>query len=166
MKNISRRNFIRKTGLVTAGTMAIPMFLKAFERHPLKNNSQHKKLIIIQFSGGNDGLNAIVPYTNDLYYSNRPTIAVKANDVLKATDELGFNPNLKILKDLYDNAELSIVNSVGYPDPDRSHFRSMDIWHTASDANEFLSTGWLGRYLDNHGPVSYTHLTLPTNREV
>lgn len=150
MKHISRRNFIKKTGLATAGTMAIPMFLKAFERHPLKKNSQHKKLIIIQFTGGNDGLNAIVPYTNDLYYSKRPSIAVRAKDVLKATDELGFNPNLKILKELYENAELSVINSVGYPDPDRSHFRSMDIWHSASDSNQFLSTGWLGRYLDKN----------------
>ena len=150
MKNISRRNFIKKSGLATAGTMMVPMFLRAFGNQPNLIQNSNKKLVIIQFSGGNDGLNAIVPYTNDAYYKNRPTIGVKASSVLKATDELGFNPNLKVLRSLYDNGEVSIINSIGYPDPDRSHFRSMDIWHTASDADEFLSTGWLGRYLDGN----------------
>jgi uncharacterized protein (DUF1501 family) len=148
MKNLSRRNFIKRTGLATAGTMAVPMFLKAFENRPFLANTTQKKLIIIQFSGGNDGLNAIVPYTNDIYYRNRPSIAVKPSEVLKATDELGFNPNLKVLRNLYDEGSLSIINNIGYPDPDRSHFRSMDIWHSASGANQFLSSGWLGRYLD------------------
>ena len=148
MKNLSRRNFIKKTGLATAGTMAVPMFLKAFENRPFLANTTQKKLIIVQFSGGNDGLNAIVPYTNDIYYRNRPSIAVKASEVLKATDELGFNPNLKVLRNLYDEGSLSIINNIGYPDPDRSHFRSMDIWHSASGTDQFLSSGWLGRYLD------------------
>lgn len=150
MKNISRRNFIKRSGLATAGTMMVPMFLKAFGNQPNLLNNKQKKLVVIQFSGGNDGLNCIVPHTNDIYYKSRPTIAVQPKDVLKATDELGFNPNLTVLRDLYDKGEVSIVNSIGYPDPDRSHFRSMDIWHSASDSNEFLSTGWLGRYLDGN----------------
>ena len=150
MKNISRRNFIKKTGLATAGTMAVPLFLKAFENRPFRDKKNQKKLIIIQFNGGNDGLNAVVPYTNDIYYKNRPSIAIPSTNVLKATDTLGFNPNLKILLSLYDDGSLSIINNIGYPDPDRSHFRSMDIWHTASNSNQFLSSGWLGRYLDNH----------------
>lgn len=146
-KKISRRQFVQRSSLATAGTLWLPQFLQAFNQpHQLLN--QHKKLVVIQFSGGNDGLNAVVPYTNDLYYKNRPTIAVKASTVFKATDELGFHPKLKILQQLYDSGDLCVVNNIGYPNPDRSHFRSMDIWHTASNANEFLSTGWLGRYLD------------------
>ncbi|BDS09935.1 DUF1501 domain-containing protein [Aureispira anguillae] len=149
MKNISRRQFIQRSSLATAGTMTLPLFLRAFERPNLFNNNP-KKLVVVQFSGGNDGLNAIVPYSNDIYYKNRPTIAVKASKVLKATDELGFNPKLKVLQSLYDSGDVCIINNIGYPNPDRSHFRSMDIWHTASDSNEFLSTGWLGRYLDSN----------------
>jgi len=150
MKNITRRNFIKKSAIATAGTMAVPMFLQAFDNSPSLLNNSNKKLVIVQFSGGNDGLNSIVPYTNDIYYKSRPTIAVKSSNVLKATDELGFNPKLKVLQNLYDQGEVSIINNIGYPNPDRSHFRSMDIWHTASDSNEFLSTGWLGRYLDGN----------------
>ncbi|MEL6844167.1 MAG: DUF1501 domain-containing protein, partial [Bacteroidota bacterium] len=108
-----------------------------------------KKLVIIQLSGGNDGLNTIVPHQNDLYYSLRPSLHLKEKELIKMNDELGFNAALESLRSLYDDGLMSIVNSVGYPNPDRSHFRSMDIWHTASDSSEYLSTGWLGRYLDN-----------------
>lgn len=149
MKNISRRKFIQQSSLATTGTLMLPLFLRAFDRPSLLNN-KNRKLVVVQFSGGNDGLNAIVPYTNDIYYKNRPTIAIKASNVLKANDHLGFNPKLKILQQLYDSGDVCIINNIGYPNPDRSHFRSMDIWHTASDANEFLSTGWLGRYLDGN----------------
>lgn len=149
MKNISRRQFIKHTGLATAGTMLLPMFLNAFDRQSIQNY-KNRKLVVVQFSGGNDGLNAIVPYTNDVYYKSRPTIAVPSNKVLKATDALGFNPKLQVLQQLYDSGDVCIINNIGYPNPDRSHFRSMDIWHTASASNEFLSTGWLGRYLDGN----------------
>lgn len=149
---MNRRNFIKKSTFATAGTMLVPMFLQACDAGLALNNNTDKKLVILQFTGGNDGLNSIVPFTNDIYYKSRPSIAIQAANILKANDELGFNPNLKILQKLYDNNEISIINNVGYPDPDLSHFRSMDIWHTASDANEFLSTGWLGRYLDGNCP--------------
>ncbi|MCH2021335.1 MAG: DUF1501 domain-containing protein [Saprospiraceae bacterium] len=158
MKNLSRRNFIKKSALATAGSMAVPMFLKAFDGNINLLNNNNRKLVIVQFTGGNDGLNAIVPYTNDIYYKSRPTISINSSKVLKVTDELGFNPKLKILQSLYDKGDISIINNIGYPDPDRSHFRSMDIWHTASDSNEFLSTGWLGRYLDsNAGNIKNPH---------
>lgn len=149
MKNISRRQFAKQSSLAAVGTMFLPMFLNAFDRNSIQNN-KNRKLVVVQFSGGNDGLNAIVPHTNDVYYKSRPSIAVPSNKVLKATDTLGFNPKLKVLQNLYDSGDVCIINNIGYPNPDRSHFRSMDIWHTASDSNEFLSTGWLGRYLDGN----------------
>ena len=131
----------------------MPAFLKSgFAQSTLKSRGG-KVLVVVQLSGGNDGLNTVVPYENDIYYKNRPTIAISKNEVLKLNSELGLHPNLGALQALYDSGELSIINSVGYPNPNRSHFRSMDIWQTASGSEEFLSTGWLGRYLDNECEV-------------
>jgi uncharacterized protein (DUF1501 family) len=142
----TRRDFLKQSALATAGTMLIPGFLKAFDGKPLLPD--HKKLVVIQLSGGNDGLNTIIPYRNDLYYKMRPKLAVASASVLRADQELGFHPALNKLNSLYDKGYLGVINNVGYPNPDRSHFRSMDIWHTASDSNEYWHTGWLGRYLD------------------
>ena len=146
---INRRKFIGQMGLATAGTFFIPMFLKGFDAvaaNSIKNSD--KKLIIIQFSGGNDGLNTVVPFRNDIYYQERPQIAIAKNEVIQLSSEQGFHPALSPLRTLYDKGELAIINNVGYPNPDRSHFRSMDIWQTGSNSDEYLSTGWLGRYLD------------------
>ncbi|MDB5284900.1 MAG: twin-arginine translocation pathway signal, partial [Bacteroidota bacterium] len=107
-----------------------------------------KKLVVIQLSGGNDGLNTIVPYRNDIYYKARPTLAIKQDKLLTLNDELGMNESMRGLKELFDQGWVGILNNVGYPNPDRSHFRSMDIWHSASDSKEYLDTGWIGRYLD------------------
>ena len=106
------------------------------------------RLIVIQLSGGNDGLNTVVPYENDIYYKARPRLSILKSEVIRATGELGFNPELAAFKELYDNGELCIINSVGYPNPDRSHFRSMDIWQSGSGSENNWTTGWLGRYLD------------------
>jgi uncharacterized protein (DUF1501 family) len=147
--NISRQEFLRRSALATAGTMLIPNFLKAFEISHLGKAAQtNKALVIIQLSGGNDGLNTVVPFRNDIYYRERPRIAIPADKVLRLNDEIGFNPALEKLKALYDDGLVSVINNVGYPNPDRSHFRSMDIWHTASASHEYLSNGWIGRYLD------------------
>ena len=145
----SRRTFIKQSALATAGTMLLPGFLKAFELHQHANREQGKILVVIQLSGGNDGLNTIVPYTNDLYYQYRPQLAISKDKVLKASDSLGFHPALAKLNELYDHGYLAVINNVGYPNPDRSHFRSMDIWHTASNSDEYLTNGWIGRYLDS-----------------
>lgn len=145
----SRRNFIKKSALATVGGMMIPNFLKAFERQNLGAiQTSEKVLVIIQLSGGNDGLNTVVPYRNDIYYKSRPSIAIPSEKVLKLNDEVGLNPAMESLRSLYDNGLVSVINNVGYPNPDRSHFRSMDIWQTASESTEYLSTGWIGRYLD------------------
>ncbi len=147
---MKRRDFLTQSALTTAGTMLIPHFLKALELRPETAGISGKKLVIVQLSGGNDGLNTVVPYRNDHYYRERPTIAIARPKVLAINDEIGFNPALESLKELYDDGLVTIINNVGYPNPDRSHFRSMDIWQTASDARQYLPTGWAGRYLDAH----------------
>lgn len=144
--NRSRRDFLKQTAFAS-GALLVPQFLQGAHQN-INNNG--KKLVIIQWSGGNDGLNTLVPFRNDLYYKNRPSIAIPKKEVLRLNDELGFNPVMRHLRQLFDDGLMSIVNNVGYPNPDRSHFRSMDIWQTGSAANEYLSTGWLGRYLDQY----------------
>ena len=143
---MKRRNFLKASAIASTSVM-VPQFLKGVSGATASSRGG-KNLVVIQFSGGNDGLNTIIPYQNDLYYKNRPTLGIKANEVLKVSSELGFNPAMASLQSIYDEGLMTIINSVGYPNPDRSHFRSMDIWHTASDSNEYLSSGWLGRYLD------------------
>jgi uncharacterized protein (DUF1501 family) len=96
-----------------------------------------------------------VPYKNDLYYKNRPKLGIKENKLILLEKDLAFNNSLSLLKQFYDSGEMAIVNNVGYPNPDRSHFRSMDIWQTASSSKEFLHTGWLGRFLDNECKNAY-----------
>ncbi|MCB0585830.1 MAG: DUF1501 domain-containing protein [Phaeodactylibacter sp.] len=145
---MKRRDFLKASALAST-SLLVPSFLPAAFGGRVSGGRSGKILVVIQLSGGNDGLNTIIPYRNDVYYRSRPTLAIPAAEVLPVGDELGFNPALQALRPLYDEGLLSIVNSVGYPNPDRSHFRSMDIWHTASESNEYLSTGWLGRYLDS-----------------
>ena len=116
--------------------------------------------MIIQLSGGNDGLNTVIPYRNDLYYKYRPTISIKENKVIKLSDSVGLHPSLSPLKRLYDDGLLAIINNVGYPNPNRSHFRSTDIWQTASDSNEYLQSGWVGRYLDSFGKNHYNAIEI------
>jgi uncharacterized protein (DUF1501 family) len=160
--SFDRRNFL-KTSALASCSMLVPQFLKAFEAHAkgtLINANQGKILVVVQLSGGNDGLNTIIPYTNDLYYSLRPKLSIPKDMALRLTDESGMHPELGGLKNLYDQGYLSIINNVGYPNPNRSHFRSMDIWQSASEANQNLNTGWLGRYLDNNCQMPYQILEM------
>lgn len=143
---IKRKEFLQIGSLATASFM-LPKFLKAFEK-PMLVPPGNKVVVVIQFSGGNDGLNTVIPVRNDIYYKERPRLGIKKESSLLLTDEVGLNPALAAFKGLYDEGNLSILNSVGYPNPDRSHFRSMDIWHSASESNEYVNTGWIGRYLD------------------
>lgn len=143
---INRKTFIQTSSLAAASFL-FPNFLKALTL-PEAIAMNGKTLIILQLSGGNDGLNTIIPVKNDIYYKVRNQISIKENDAFRLTDEAGINPNLKFFKELYDNGELAVMNNVGYPDPNKSHFRSMDIWQSASASNQFINTGWLGRYLD------------------
>lgn len=155
---MERRKFL-KQNVLASSLFFVPSFVKAFE-NAIKDSLGFKKLVIVQLSGGNDGLNTIIPYTNDIYYKSRPNLAIAKNDCIKITDELGINKNLAPLKHLYDKGYLSVINNVGYPNPIRSHFRSADIWHTASDSNQYLNTGWLGRYIDIYGKKPYSGIEL------
>lgn len=143
---IKRKEFLQIGSLATA-TLMLPKFLKAFEK-PMMVPPGNKVVVVIQFSGGNDGLNTVIPINNDIYYRERPKIGIAKKDALVLKDETGLNPALQVFKGLYDDGSLAIMNNVGYPNPDRSHFRSMDIWQSASDSNQYVQTGWLGRYLD------------------
>jgi uncharacterized protein (DUF1501 family) len=143
----SRRRFLKQSLLATTGTMLVPQFLKAWENPG--QESPENILVVIQFSGGNDGLNTVVPFADDLYHKYRPQLGLSQNRVLKLSDAVGLNDSLAKIKALYDDGVVGICNSVGYPNPDRSHFRSMDIWQTASRADEIINTGWIGRYLDS-----------------
>src|SRR6478735_9421521 len=116
---MKRRSFIQRSSLAAAGTLLIPNFLKGLERGQPGLPSSEKILVVVQLSGGNDGLNTVVPYRNDLYYQLRPQLAISREKVLSASDELGFHPALSKLKDLYDQGYLTVINNVGYPNPDR-----------------------------------------------
>ena len=146
--HLSRKKFLQTTSLATASFM-VPKFLKAFEE---KNNflvpQGNKVLVVLQLSGGNDGLNTIIPIRNDIYYRERPKIKIDKNAAIGLTDDAAIHPALKGLADIFHDGGMAIVNNVGYPNPDRSHFRSMDIWQTGSASNEYISSGWIGRYLD------------------
>ena len=143
---IKRKQFIQLGSLATA-SMFLPKFMKAFEV-PRMVPPGNKVMVVLQLSGGNDGLNTVIPIRNDIYYNARPKLGIKKENALLLTDEIGLNPALTAFKDLYDDGSLGIMNGVGYPNPDRSHFRSMDIWQSASNSNEYVNNGWLGRYLD------------------
>jgi len=151
---MDRREFLSKTGIITAGALLVPSFLKANMFSPQLNLTK-KRLVVIQLSGGNDGLNTVIPYGMDEYYQNRSVLGIAQNDLLKIDDTFGLHSKLKGLHHLQQKGWLSIINSVGYPNPNRSHFRSMDIWQTASDSNQYKQTGWLGNYLDNNCTNAY-----------
>ena len=106
-------------------------------------------LVILQLSGGNDGLNTVIPYADDAYHRARPRIGVPAKSVLRLSDQVGLNPRMPKLAALYVEGKATVLQGVGYPNPNRSHFRSMEIWQTASDSNRVERHGWLGRYFDN-----------------
>ncbi len=154
---MDRRKFIKNSALASS-LLFVPSFVKAFES-VASQQLGYKRLVVIQLAGGNDGLNTIIPYYNDIYYNARPRLAI-TKDIIKLNDDLGFHPSLAPLRSLFDNGEMSIINNVGYPNPIRSHFRSMDIWQTASGSEEYLQSGWLGRYLDTHGEKPYNAMEM------
>ncbi|MCC6694910.1 MAG: DUF1501 domain-containing protein [Candidatus Hydrogenedentes bacterium] len=148
---VTRRDFL-KTAAVFSSIGLAPAFLtRAAEgaTPAVEGFKDDRVLVVVQLGGGNDGLNTVVPQSNDTYYRLRPQLGLKKDRVLRLTDDLAFNNKLAGLMHLYDQGQVAVIQSVGYPNPDRSHFRSMEIWHTASGADEFYGTGWIGRYFDN-----------------
>lgn len=155
---MDRRKFIKNSTLASS-LFFVPSFVKAFET-VASSKLGFKRLVIIQLSGGNDGLNTVVPFRDDLYHNARPTIALGKDDVLKLNDDIGLHSSLGPLKRLYDQGYLSIINNVGYPNPNRSHFRATDIWQTASGSEEYKQSGWIGRFLDNYGEHPYNAIEI------
>jgi uncharacterized protein (DUF1501 family) len=125
----------------------VPKFLKAFESSKFVPPG-NKVVVVLQLSGGNDGLNTVIPVRNDIYYRSRPKLGIEKTKALSITDEVGLHPELSAFADAFHDGSMGILNNVGYPNPDRSHFRSMDIWQSGSASNEYVASGWLGRYLD------------------
>ncbi len=124
----------------------------------MTTTKRDSSLVVIQLTGGNDYMNTVVPYGEGLYYDFRPVISIRADQVLPIDDRLGFNPNMPAIKGLWDQGKVAIVNGIGYFNPNRSHFRSMDIWHTAEP--EAIGTeGWLGRAIRDLDPNSENVLT-------
>ncbi len=122
------------------------------------SNGQKRNLVVVQLSGGNDAMNTVVPYTNGLYYDYRPTVRIEAEEVLKINDEVGFHPTMGPIKELWDEGKVAIILGTGYPNPNRSHFRSMDIWHTA-EPEKVGDEGWLGRAIRELDPKGENVLT-------
>ena len=124
----------------------------------MTSNKREKSLIVIQLSGGNDYLNTVVPYGEGKYYDSRTTVNIPQNRVIPVTDELGFNPSMGPIKALWDENKVAVVNGIGYENPNRSHFRSMDIWHTA-EPDIIGKEGWLGRAIRDMDPLGENVLT-------
>ena len=149
----SRRRFLQttlgSTTLLSAG-LSVPAFLAHSARAAAQQpkGGSGKVLVVVQLSGGNDGLNTVVPYGDDAYGRNRIALRIPAEQALKIDDHLGFHPQMQGFSKLLKDGRMAVVQGVGYPNPDRSHFRSMDIWHTARPEVDDKRNGWLGRSIE------------------
>jgi uncharacterized protein (DUF1501 family) len=151
----ARREFLRgAAGISVASTF--PLFLgktaaavAAGEDESGAQRGRDRILVVVQLSGGNDGLSTVVPYAEPAYGKSRTTIRIGEDSVLKIDERVGLHPNLKELKELYDSGETAIVQGASYPNPTRSHFEAMDIWHTADRSGSRRGSGWLGRAVDS-----------------
>ena len=153
----SRRGFLHATAAAGASTFllgALPV--RASSATPLLQRLSEletdRALVLIQMSGGNDGLNTVVPVTNGLYYERRPTIALPEAQTFALSDDYGLHGAMASLQPMWGDGHLAVVHAAGYPQHNLSHFRSTDIWASASNANEVLNSGWTGRYLDVEYP--------------
>jgi uncharacterized protein (DUF1501 family) len=159
MKNITRRNFIKLSGasaVAVAHSLSTYEFACAAGPRPLPAGTPI--LVIVTLSGGNDGLNTVVPYLDPLYKSLRPQLAYKEDQVLPIGDGLALNGSMTGFKSLWDNKQLAVVRGVGYPNPDRSHFSSMAIWQSASRTP--IKTGWIGRWIETQTENPFLAISL------
>src|SRR5437773_4241200 len=141
-----RRDFLKASSLVGLSA-TVPTFLArtAFAApDAAKPGAKDTILVVVQLNGGNDGLNTVIPFKDPLYAKHRPTLRQPASQIKKLTDEIGLHPQLTEFADLHQQGHLCVVQGVGYPNPDQSHFRSMDIWQAASTAQQ-LTEGWIGK---------------------
>ncbi|MBI1914021.1 MAG: DUF1501 domain-containing protein [Planctomycetes bacterium] len=144
----TRRDFLKSTGLVALGLNA-PLFVSrtaALAAPAHKPGARDTILVVVELNGGNDGLNTVIPFKNPLYAKYRPTLQQSTSQIKKLTDEIGLHPQLTDFADLHQEGHLCVVQGVGYPNPDQSHFRSMDIWQSASKVDN-PTEGWIGKAL-------------------
>lgn len=157
----TRRSFLRSTVLGASATWTLPGFVERTfgQLHAEAVDSAIQPvtgkddtiLVVLQLAGGNDGLNTLVPFGDDAYHKARPRIGKKAKDVISLSDHVGLNSAMPFLGSMFKEGNLGIVQGVGYPNPNRSHFVSTSVWETADPQNR-SATGWLGRYFDNACP--------------
>jgi uncharacterized protein (DUF1501 family) len=149
-----RRDFLKSTlaasSLVSMGAATVPLFVARSANAVDETRSNGRILVVIQLLGGNDGLNTVIPHGMDGYGKGRRALRIPTAQIAKITPEIGLHPSCGRMSKLLDEGKLSVVQGVGYPNPDRSHFRSMEIWETARPDAGALETGWLGRALDAH----------------
>ncbi len=146
----TRRDFL-KTTLGSSAVISLGAAVPAFLLDAANAQSAAGKdtvLVVVQLTGGNDGLNTVIPYSDPVYRRDRPTLAIAEADVLKIDDQVGFHPSARGFADLLELGKLGVIQGVGYPNPNRSHFESMDIWHTCQRKADRQATGWLGRFAD------------------
>lgn len=150
---LSRRDMIKHGGVIAVG-LAAPRWLSTIAEADMINVAKGGKaasdtvLVVCQLSGGNDGLNTVIPFADSLYYKMRPTLAQKDDAVLKLNETIGLHPSMKGVHELYKEGKVAVIQNVGYPKPNRSHFKSMDIWQSASPDDK-LKHGWIGRHVDS-----------------
>ena len=145
-----RRKFLKKFSLLSTSVCAPSFLIRSIRAAQVANEvpfAANRILVVVELAGGCDGLNTVVPYLNDAYYSRRPNLAIPAGQVLTLDDEAGFHPAMQGFKSLFDEGKIALIQGVGYPNPNRSHFRSRDIWHTA-EPDEIGSEGWLAKYIN------------------
>ncbi len=147
---MQRREFLKYSILIST-VMAGKIKLITYPVYAA-NGNWGRTLILLELKGGNDGLNTIVPYTDELYYKLRPTLGVKRDKVMQISDKFGFNPAFSDLMLLWKNKEMAIVQDVGYPNPNLSHFRGINIWNSASNASDFIDDGWITRLFSEARP--------------
>ncbi len=145
---MERRNFLKLCATGTGSLLLLPNFLTAQNLFLGMDDGQDNILVFVQLNGGNDGLNTFIPFEDPLYYQYRSQIGIPKKELINAINDLGFHPALKDLAKISQEGNLSIIQNVGYPNPNRSHFRSQEIWQTASNSNQYVDYGWLGRFLD------------------
>jgi len=151
---MKRRDFIKSAFALSAFGTQIPVMALGRKNQfgRIVQWDTDRIIILIKLNGGNDGLNTIIPTQDDIYYNARPSLAISPNEALAINEHNGFHPNLSAFHSLYQSGNMSLIHGIGYPDPNLSHFRSSDIWVTASDADEYLQTGWIGRLLEQEYP--------------
>jgi len=147
---LTRRQFLGSGAGVSALTLggALPGLFARAADDAVKADRGDRVLVVVELAGGNDGLNTVIPFEDDLYHKARPTLHVAKEQVQKLAGPVGLHPSMEAAARLFQEGKLAVVQGVGYPEPDRSHFRSMEIWHTASTGQRPPSAGWLGRTLD------------------